>query len=205
MKICVYTPEQELENEISLLSAMMEEGADYLYIRKPEMDDFSLVDYMEKFDPKYYSKIITSSLIITKEFDLAGYHFTRDIIQRNTLYNDKVLDWLHQHHKISSVTAHDTRDILQYGGRFKHILVAPLFRSISKINHEKNWDMQSLADLIGNSASFSSFIAQGGIDTSRISNVQSMGFNGIALLGALWQSPEDALKKMEEICLLCKV
>jgi hypothetical protein len=47
MQTIIYTPANNLENEIEIISQLLDNGADYLYIYKPELDDFSLVDFVE--------------------------------------------------------------------------------------------------------------------------------------------------------------
>ena len=122
MQTIIYTPPNNLENEIEIISQLLDNGADYLYIYKPELDDFSLVDFVESIPERYWKQCISTSLIITKEFDLGGYHFTRDIVQKNELYNEKILNWLSETNKISSVTAHNmqlTLSMLSYHPFFR--------------------------------------------------------------------------------------
>lgn len=202
MKTILYTPEQVVENEIDKISQLLEAGADYLYIRKPELDDFSLVDYVETIPERYWKQCISTSLIITKEFNLGGYHFTRDIIQRNVSYNDKVLDWLHENDKISSVSAHSTEELKDYAGKFRHVIVSPLFISISKENHRHDWDYERLQLFLKDchgSLTLTAYFAVGGIDLSNTGMVKNLNFDGIGLLGALWKEPDNALSNFNKI------
>jgi len=202
MKTILYTPEQEVENEIGIITQLLDAGADYLYIRKPELDDFSLVDYVEQIPERYWKNCISTSLIITKEFNLGGYHFTRDIVQRNALYNDKVLDWLHENDKMSSVSAHSTEELKDYAGKFRHVMVSPLFKSISKENHQYDWDYENLQLLLKDyhaSLAMTAYFAVGGIDLSKIGMVKNLNFDGIGLLGALWKEPDNAMNDFNKI------
>jgi thiamine-phosphate pyrophosphorylase len=199
MKVLIYTPENEVEGEVGIICSMLDAGADFLYIRKPHLDDFSLVDYVERFDPKYYPKIITTSLIITKEFNLGGYHFTRDIVRKNEKYNDKVSEWLHSNNKISSMSAHSIDEIKKYDASFSHMIVSPIFKSISKENHQHDWNYYELQSLLYDSSFKTTFFAVGGVDENNILEINSMQFDGIGLLGALWKEPENALNKFSKI------
>ena len=199
MKTIVYTPEQEVENEIGIITQLLDAGADFLYIRKPELDDFSLVDYVEKIPEQYWKKCIATSMIITKEFNLRGYHFTRDIVEKNQLYNDKVLDWLHTNDKISSVSAHSTEEIKKYAGKFKHVIVSPIFPSISKENHSYNWNLEELKLTTRDSRLTTKLFAVGGIDLSKIEMVKNLNFDGVGLLGALWKEPDKAITNFLKI------
>lgn len=203
MKTILYTSPAEIKNEIDVITQLLDAGVDYLYIRKPELDDFSLVDFVEKISERYWKQCISTSLIITKEFDLGGYHFTREILQKNELYNDKVLSWLHENNKISSVSAHNIDELKKYGGKFKHVIVSPLFPSISKGNHSYDWDYNDVRLTINDVRlksqilNFNSQIfAVGGINTDKIETVKNLNFHGVGLLGAIWNQPEQAMSVM---------
>lgn len=209
MQILVYTPEINIDGEIEKLSAILDAGADFLYIRKPELDDFSLVDYMESIPERYWSRCVSTSLIITKEFNLGGYHFTREIIRNNAAYNIKVQGWLRDQGKLSSVSAHSLDEIKAFSGGFDHVLVAPVFESISKQDHRYPWNFPELKNTLAglhsvhpsgmNERSRTRFFAVGGVDVAKISEIQAMHFDGFALLGALWQEPETAVANFEKI------
>jgi len=183
MKITLHTSPVETENELCLISELFEAGLDYLYIQKPDLDDFSLVDFTEQIPEKYWEKCIASSLIITKEFDLAGYHFTQDIISKNNLYNQKILDWLHQNNKISSVTANSVKDLQEYIKSFKQILLLP------SISVQKNLNYSG------------SFILSAKDNKINFKTVLKQNYNGIDISDILWQhdNSQDAISQFIEL------
>jgi thiamine-phosphate pyrophosphorylase len=207
MKVIVYTPPEAIENEIAIVSELMDAGADYLYIRKPSLDDYSLVDYVEMIRPEYYPKIITASLIITKEFDLGGYHFTRDAVLKNLHYNEKILTWMRINNKRASISAHSIEELSNYTGKYDHVIASPVFASISKEGHAYSWNLDVLKQVIHASRSSEKdanalntiLFAVGGIDESKLDEVRQTGFGGIGLLGALWNQPGNAVEKFRKI------
>lgn len=202
MQIILYTAPVDIENEIEIIQNALDAGVDYLYIRKPELDDFSLVDFVEKIPEKYWNKCISSSLIITKEFNLGGYHFTRDIIEKNEKYNDKVLEWLHTNNKICSVSAHNENEILTYSNKSNHVIVSPIFKSISKQNYSYEWNFDELKQNIATIKIRKNNIqlfAVGGIDINNITLVKQLGFNGVGLLGAIWNASFKAQNELISI------
>ncbi|MCB9034921.1 MAG: thiamine phosphate synthase [Chitinophagales bacterium] len=198
MDFIIYTASDNFDGEIDVLTQLLEYPNTYLYIRKPELDDFSLVDFVEQIPEKYWQQCVTTSLIITKEFDLAGYHFTRDILSKNTNYNQKVIDWLHQNHKISSASAHDIATLQQYKSQFKHLILSPFFPSISKVNHQNNWNMTQIKDELLTERT-SKIFAVGGIQADNINQIKSYNINGIGLLGTLWQDNNKAIEHFQKI------
>lgn len=199
MQTIIYTPANNIENEIEIISELLDNGTDYLYIYKPELDDYSIVDFVETIPEKYWKKCISTSLIITKEFDLGGYHFTRDIVQKNEKYNDKILDWLKETNKISSVTAHSIEELKKYVGTFNHVVVSPIFPSISKENYSYDWNYEELKIMNYELRMKSQIFAVGGVDVNKINVVKNLNFDGIGLLGAIWNEPENAVQKYNEI------
>lgn len=206
MKIILYTPANNIENEVDLISQLMDNGVDYLYIYKPDLDDFSLVDYVETIPERYWKQCISTSLIITKEFDLGGYHFKRDIVQKNELYNEKILNWLKETNKISSVTAHSIDELKKYKNIFNHVIVSPLFPSISKENHSYDWNMEELKLTTPvcrtgrhDSRLTTKLFAVGGVDIDKIEKVKNLNFDGIGLLGAIWSKPNEATVNFKKI------
>lgn len=199
MKYIIYTPAENIPEEMEYIAQLLDYGADFLYIRKPELDDYALVDYMETIPEKYYPKIITTSLIITKEFDLAGYHFTRDVLQKNKLYQEKVVAWLSEKNKISSVSAHNLQEITTYAQTFNHVLVSPVLPSISKHNHAMDWDMERLKKTVEENNIRASLFAVGGVCPEKMDILQSLGFHNFGLLGTLWKNPQNALHTFKQI------
>ncbi len=206
MKTIIYTPANNIENEVEIISELLDNGADYLYIYKPELDDYSIVDFVETMPEKYWKKCISTSLIITKEFDLGGYHFTRDIVQKNKKYNEKILAWLKETNKTSSVTAHSIEELEKYAGTFNHVIVSPIFPSISKENHSYDWNMEELRIMnyelriksqISNLKS--QIFAVGGVDINKIDVVKNLNFDGVGLLGAIWIDAESAISNFNQI------
>ena len=197
MLLMIYTPEGDVANEVEHITYMLDHGADYLFIRKPNMDDFALVDYLEKFDGKYYNKMISTSLILCKEFDMAGYHFTRDIWQKNINYNAKIIEWLHGNHKISSKSAHSIHEINTLNKIFKLLIISPIYKSLTKKNYFYPWNYQTLGKAIENAES--QCIAVGGITASNIGETPKLHFAGAGLLGSIWKDQDEPIKAFELI------
>jgi thiamine-phosphate pyrophosphorylase len=206
MHTIIYTPANNLENEVEIITQLLDNGADYLYIYKPELDDYSLVDFVETIPEKYWKQCISTSLIITKEFNLGGYHFTRDIVQKNELYNEKILAWLKETNKISSVTAHNIDELKKYTVNFNHVVVSPLFPSISKENYSYDWNYEELQSTVSGRLLTvdCKLFAVGGVDETKIPIVKNLNFDGIGLLGALWNNPENAVNNFQQIIKLIK-
>ena len=172
MKTILFTSVDEVENEIQLVTELLELGLDYLYILGDGINEV-------KIPEQYWKQCISNSLIITKEFDLAGYYFTPDILQKNELYNQKIFDWLKQNNKISATTISQPNK-LSNSNSFEHIFI-----SHSEI---KDTDLHQLVAL----------------DCNTINDIQQLKatpIEGIEISNFIWNNEhsEEAKTKMVEI------
>lgn len=70
---------------------------------------------------------------------------------------------------------------------YRYLLVSPLFESISKPGYQANAALWQLpAQQKKRARGLCPLIGMGGIDAKNIHQVLSAGFNGVALLGAIW-------------------
>lgn len=183
MKTVLFTAPIETENEIALLIELLDLGLDYLYIYKPELDDFSLVDFVEKIPEKYWKQCISNSLIITKEFDLAGYYFTPDILQKNELYNQKIFDWLNQNNKISATTINNIEDLANFN-QFQHLFIP--YTNIIKQNP-------------------SNCIALNCTNLSDIQTIKDNEFYGIEISEFIWNNENSEQAKTQMVDILIEL
>lgn len=201
MKKIIYTPEQDQISEIEKIVSMFEMGADYLYLRKPEKDISYWYAYIEQFPYGWESKMITSEFKLLHDLKLGGFHFNREMLQ-NVSEKDLIenLKMLKDSSIKSSVTAHDLSELNKYDGQFDIVLISPLFDSISKKEYHGNWDFEKLKIFIENRTPLSTLlIGQGGIVDKNFMEVQSLGLDGYALLGYLWNSSEDVIENFKKL------
>jgi len=201
LKKIIYTPEQDQISEIEKIVSMFEMGADYLYLRKPEKDISYWYAYIEQFPYGWESKMITSEFKLLHDLKLGGFHFKREtlnnISEKDLIENLKMLK---DSSIKSSVTAHNLSELNKYDGQFDIVLISPLFDSISKKEYHGNWDFEKLKIFIENRTPLSTLlIGQGGIVDKNFMEVQSLGLDGYALLGYLWNSSEDVIKNFKKL------
>ena len=83
-----------------------------------------------------------------------------------------------------SVSCHDWTEALRCAKRFDYVFLSPLFDSISKEGYRSRIDIgEAPARLRGHAGKI---VALGGISASNIARCRTAGFDGAAVLGALW-------------------
>ena len=83
---------------------------------------------------------------------------------------------------------------------FSYVFLSPIFNSISKSNYQGRFGNSNF-DVILKKVNQNVF-ALGGVDTDKVDLVFDMGFSGMAVHGAIWES-EDPVGKFAEIKDLC--
>jgi thiamine-phosphate pyrophosphorylase len=106
---------------------------------------------------------------------------------------------LHDNNKITSVSAHTLEEIKTHCMNNNHVIVSPVFPSISKENHVVKWDKVALQDELIKYQNQTTIYAVGGIDVTTIIEAKKMGFLHFGLLGALWKNPVTAVESFRKI------
>lgn len=93
---------------------------------------------------------------------------------------------------------HSIKELEDCKEKYDYAFLSPIFGSISKAGYKSNFDLSEIKDFFKNRNE--KIIALGGIDEDKIDSVKELGFSGIALLGAIWQSeyPVEKFKRIKE-------
>ena len=123
--------------------------------------------------------------------DLKGVHLKEK--KRNEIQNlNLFLENLHQKNKIVSTSFHDLKTLEKHKNfQFDYAFLSPVFNSISKTNYNgKNFDLTNFSKPFP-------IIALGGIRPENQKQIVQKKFDGLAILGSIWQSenPEKAFQK----------
>jgi thiamine-phosphate pyrophosphorylase len=200
MKCILYTPPSPIDREIELITQMMDAGADYLYLRRDTADDAYWMAYVEQIPMGHAEKIICQQFRVLHEMELGGFHFNGDMLRGMTPADlGENLSMLRLSGRKSSATVRSLADLQALDGKFDILLVAPLFPSISKPGHEQAWDFEALKAYLQERKSATEVFALGGINAEKVDMAHLLGFDGIAILGAVWQQGSDPLRNFKAI------
>ena len=99
---------------------------------------------------------------------------------------------------------HSLEELENHKEKYEYAFLSPIFDSISKVGYKSKFDLQELKRksplLLGEGQG--GVIALGGIDESKIEICRQLGFAGVAVLGAIWQSenPSEKFLRIKEKC-----
>lgn len=190
--IVVISNPTALADEQAIIKQLFDEGLEIFHIRKKEYSEIELRTFIEQIPEKYFSKIVLHSHYhLAEEYNLKGIHVPFDFKSEASKQS-------------LSVSFHSLDEVEKFENKFDYGFLSPVFDSISKEGYKSKFDFSELKTYLVNKKISNNgtrkglVIALGGIDEDKIEKVKELGFSGIALLGAIWQS-ENPIEKFERI------
>lgn len=196
MHLALLSPPVLDPREPSLVEAMASEGLERYHVRKPGVALEELRTWLARFSDRVRGRMVLHQHHgLVEEFGLLGRHWK----------DDGSAPARPAPGRFASRSCHDLLELTGKYEGYQAILVAPVFASISKPGHGPHpgtdwlaW-MRVVSKLGGQAASRRTPIyALGGVDASRVSSCREAGFQGVAVLGAVWGAA-DPLKAYLEL------
>ncbi|MCW3160933.1 thiamine phosphate synthase [Chryseobacterium oryctis] len=179
--IIIITPEKYIQNEVEAINELFREGLDLLHIRKPFFTQNEMADFIQKIDKTYHQQLVLhNNYEVTKKFDISRFHF-RETDRQNNDFENFVGN-------IISTSVHDIETFNELNENWEYSFISPIFPSISKKGYGENSTI--LNDINKRDNIEVKLIALGGINENNIQKVIDCNVDGVALLGAIWESDE---------------
>lgn len=192
MKLIVISPEAEDPRELSVLGQLFARGlADY-HVRKPGWGREELAAYLRRVSAELHPRLVLHTHHdLGREFAVGGQH-DRDQPGRTGVVAGPS--------RLRSCAVHDLAALRSALSTHDRVLFSPVFPSISKPGRTPD-PRVSAADLRAVLAlpRRAEAIALGGIDPSRVAACRELGFDGVAVLGAVWQNPRGPVAGLLEL------
>ena len=185
-KLIIITTNDILKNEADAIAQLFENGLEALHLRKKTFFKNELSELIESIDKKWHNNIVLHThpqLVLA--YNLKGFHFNKSYP-----YNEQMAEALKQAKKTLSVSSHSICDMSEYSLDVDYQFVSPIFASNSKQNANDIIDHTKLKNYLMLKPG-SQFIALSGIAPDNISTVINLGFDGVAVLGYLWNDFEE--------------
>jgi len=189
--------QQESTFDLEVLNNLFAADLNLVYLRTTPVNDFNWERIIAKINPAFKKRIVipTSASKFVQESELIWHwkEAERKGHQPDMLPSDKIY----------STSVHHLPDIIDLPACFRYVFYSPVFPSISKPGYNPQIDLvtlqQNLKALREKKAALPQIIALGGIQAVNVKKVKDAGFDGVALMGALWQSadPVQAFKEIK--------
>jgi thiamine-phosphate pyrophosphorylase len=207
MKIVVISPEGYEPREHAVLAALFAAGLERYHVRKPAWAAHELINFTRVVSPQWRSRLVVHQYHeLAEEFGCGGLHFKDSEGTARPLgapgFSDApaVRPYL-----LRSCSRHDLAGLDAALGRYNAVFFSPIFPSISKQGYRPTIDLQIVAERLFRRTEAerkTEIIALGGVTPENASYCAELGFDGVAVLGALWQT-ETPVKVFEQLQQLC--
>ena len=200
MRLIVISPEGDDERELPTLPRLFAAGLAHYHLRKPAWDRDRLVTHLRAIPTEFHPRIVLHAHHdLADEFNLGGFHFRDDATGRAGPPGPPRISFASHSQSdapggralpfLTSRACHDLNHLRAQLASPVRLLFSPVFPSISKPGHAPAFDHADLRAVLAPPRR-AEVIALGGIDAARLAECRALGFDGAALLGAVWLAPD---------------
>lgn len=188
MDLIVISYPESLQGEAEMMNALFKKGLPCLHLRKPGYSEEQLADLLSAIGPEWHGRIsLHQHHGLAERFGIRRLHFTETA--RNAV-SAQQLELLLTSGFVLSTSIHSQEALRSLPACFRYVFLGPVFDSISKEGYQAALPADFKLDRSGFPGKV---IALGGIRLSNLKTVAEMGFDGAALLGSIWQNPDQSL------------
>lgn len=182
MQTIVITSPEPLQDEAIICNSLFAHGLKWLHLRKPGAGKAVYEKFILETEVRYRNRIV-----LHEHYELAEHYHLHGIHLRSGMG-----DCYSQPTTLPaiSISCHSVEEVKSLPFRPAYCFLSPVFDSISKLGYQSRF--QPLPDLSGIDFPV---IALGGITPEKIALCRRAGFSGIAVLGYIWENPDEALQR----------
>lgn len=189
MLLIVITPDNSVPNETNIVNRLFENGLQRLHLRKPGFTVEEYRSYLKAIDSTYHNRVVLhGNFELTQEFEVRGIHLN------SMLRNDESVWKRIEDLGITNLSTsfHSWDEIRDDHYPYKYVFISPVFDSISKKGYKAAIELSEIKLLKNNELSSVNsiplIVGLGGVDVAGIKVLHEHGFDGAAMLGAIWYS-----------------
>ena len=181
MKTIVITSPVPVKDEATVCNLLFDHGLELLHLRKPGGDREAYETFIRKIRCCYRKRIVIHDhYSLAEKYCLRGIHLKSGQGIHHSDYPDCRI----------SISCHSVEEIRHLPFRPEYCFLSPVFDSISKPGYRSRFaDMPDLSGIPY------PVIALGGITPEKTALCREAGFQGVAVLGYIWEEPQEALSR----------
>jgi thiamine-phosphate pyrophosphorylase len=198
MKLVLISPPGEQGYEITTVQALLSAGLERYHLRKPGWDVSQVAAWLGALPTRWHGRIyLHSHHPLADCIRVGGIHFPDGGAEPSVAPPGCA----------TSRSCHDVATVKAALGRYDSLLFGPVFPSLSKPGHGPAAEsvLCELRDVLsarGTAEKRTKVFAIGGIAAQRLDACAAMGFDGAAILGAVWSAadPVAAFREFLDAC-----
>ncbi len=193
MELIVISDPGKVADEAMIINQLFETGMTRFHLRKPDWNGTQLIDLLTQIDNSFHGQIaLHQHHYIAEYFEIKGLHYKEQ--DRFTTSPKEFIQQKKQGYALST-SVHDL-EVLKSLKVFDNIFFGPVFDSLSKLGYKSNVAESFYLDKTGIGQKVT---ALSGINESNLNRVKEMNFDGAAVLGAIWNKPNQAVANFNEL------
>jgi thiamine-phosphate pyrophosphorylase len=184
VKLIVVSPEAEDAREPAVLAQLLAAGLAGYHLRKPGWGRDAVAAFLRRLPAEFHPRIVLHAHHeLAAEFAVGGLH-ERDEpgAPRCDLLSDIA-------GRLRSRAVHELVTLQTALAHYDRVLFSPVFPSLSKPGHAPRVPAAELRTALARPRRAEVF-ALGGVDVSRLAACRELGFDGVSVLGAVWQAAD---------------
>lgn len=187
MKLVVITPEALDPREPAVLATLFAAGLERCHVRKPSVARAALAAWLHAVPAGFHPRLVLHQHHdLVAELSLGGRHWRDD--GRAPLVPPVGGG-------LTSRSCHDLATLHAALGRYDSVFFGPLFSSVSKPGYGPGGnvspaDLAALLTARTATARRTAVIALGGVTAANAPQCRALGFDGVAVLGAVWPAAD---------------
>ena len=176
MELMVITRPDFFEGEAEAIRMLLDEGLEFLHIRKPDSTEEQMEQLLKQIPAEYYNRIVLHEHYdLAMKYDLRGVH-----INRRTKGHVPCYKWE------MSTSVHSLEEVEKKKGCFDYLFLSPIYDSISKTGYHSAFSAKQLREARERFIISRNVIALGGVKAGCMAMLRVQGFGGAAVLGDVW-------------------
>lgn len=195
MITAVISPESEDPREVAVLGGLLERGLDRYHLRKPGWPDGRIAAWLGLLPAAWRRHVVLhQSWQLAVEYGCGGVHEKEGAEPARLPAGARLF---------SSRSCHSLASVASAQGRYDSVFLSPVFPSLSKPGYRAAFSLDEASRLLGGRTPDqrrTQVVALGGITAENAGRAIAMGFDGVAAMGAVWQSadPVGAFVRVKE-------
>jgi thiamine-phosphate pyrophosphorylase len=192
--IVVISSATDIDNEADIINELFDEGMEFFHLRKPNDSREKIRAMLNNIKPQHYSKISLHQYHdMAPDYGIKRLHYKKKVRRK---VKEEELIAHKQKGIILSTSVHSLKSYSQLVQYYDYTFVGPVYDSISKTGYMSGfWRDMDIRDDKG----AIKMIAIGGITPGNMDRILHMGFDGAAVLGTIWKSPEEAISNFKKL------
>lgn len=195
MKLIVISAPEALMGERDTMFQLFDLGLDHYHLRKPNYTEEKVANFLNVWPKEFRKKtVLHKHRYLAEKYKLGGLHHGAD-------GQFERLDGSHQLTQSKSI--HSFEELINTNPDYKYTFLSPIFDSISKTDYKAGFNRRELEKALEHKKQ--PVYALGGINSTTAIEAKKMGFDGVAILGTIWETIMhkkliEEFKRIQDIC-----